>query len=222
MSVLVSLVKIGAIGASLAFLYLSYQLLKKELARAGKPRPEALAAITKQRTAALVFLIVGVLSELILGNGATIVTALVKRFLGDEFIQAKFLQWNFNPEVPSIEFALQRIEVNPSHAVSPARAADVDVYVLVREKGAEASNVGKYPLLYGPYELVNTGMIRPQTINKADASALGTHCAQFTAIGVIRMNHQQTHLTAPFDFSAQTTAPTVFDTAGACVTQPIK
>jgi hypothetical protein len=100
MSVLVSLVKIGAIGASLAFLYLSYDLLKKELALPVGPRPRALAAISGLTIMALIFFIVGVLSEFMLTP--RVMTAITERFISKELVRAHFYDWNFSPEDPSI------------------------------------------------------------------------------------------------------------------------
>jgi hypothetical protein len=176
------LVKLGAIGASLAFLLLSFILLRQEL-KGTNPRREALGAIRQWQWVALIFLVVGVLSEFLLVNGPP----------------------------------LERVEVNAAKAVSPKLAPDMDVYVAVRKKGTDASSVGKYPLLFGPYSMGNTGVIR-KSLAKSEAAELGAECAQFTAVGVNRKD-RPTALTSPFDPASIFPIPIIFDTASACVTR---
>ncbi len=222
LQMLIDLVKVGAIGASLAFLYLSQQLLKAELSlkdgagRPISPRPEALSAIKQSRSAALVFLVVGVMSELLLSHTVDITHALTQRLFSKEFAGARFQRWVFDPDAPSIAFEVERNQIQLARSVSPPMMLKTDLYVAVREKGENASNVGTYPLLYGPYQFGNIGLVEV-SLKPEEAMKLGSRCAQFSVFGVLRTDDRPTSLRAPFEPGALATPPIVFDAASACV-----
>src|SRR5690349_12967610 len=111
MQILVDLVKVGALGASLAFLYLSYDLLQKELALKDKdgqpqpPRKEGLDAIRRFRWSAIAFLLIGVASEFFLSNGGDVLRSVDEWAFGNRMERILFTRWKFLPESKMVGFS---------------------------------------------------------------------------------------------------------------------
>jgi len=217
MQVLVDLVKVGAIGASLAFLLLSYWLLNKQLARtdANKvpipPDPEVLKHIQKFRRSALVYLLIGVVSEFILSNSFD----LVHYFLRSELVRVRFDDWEYFPENKALAFGFAQDRIDTGLYVLPSEQKNYQVYVGVRKKTATPYAQGQYDLLFGPYQ-IETLSRQKVDLTPEQIKALGNDCVEFTVFGID--SGKKGKLTAPVDVSAGPIKAHVFHAAYACVT----
>lgn len=221
MQILVDLVKLGAIGASLAFLYLSYQLLKGEQDlkdAAGNPvapRPELLHATGKFRSAALIFLIVGVFSEFFLSHGTELLNAMNQSLFRKEMVRVRFDTWEYAPENKKIVFSFEENRADTSGYVLPALKDGYDVYVGVRRKDATASGQGQYDLMLGPYPISNQPNLE-KILTADELTELGNGCVQFTAFGVLKSN-DAAEIPKPFKPAALSNRVSVFNSATACI-----
>jgi hypothetical protein len=125
METFVALIKLGALGASFAFLYLSYQLLQEEQKlkdKDGNPaaRPEFLAAIANFRRAALTFLIAGVFLEFFLSQGPLVLAAMNQSILKSDMIRVRFADWGFEPEARQISFSFEENRLSTAGFVPSA------------------------------------------------------------------------------------------------------
>src|ERR1700733_12659424 len=113
MELLASLVKAGAIGASLAFLYLAFRLLKTEqelkdsAGNPAEPRPIILIAIANFRRAALTFFIVGAFLEFFLSQGPSVLSAVNQSILRKEMLRVRFDTWEFSPETKRVSVGFE-------------------------------------------------------------------------------------------------------------------
>src|ERR1700674_3088020 len=113
MQILVDLVKLGAIGASLAFLVLAFFLLRREQALRDNqnnpipPRKTMLAAIGGFMCFALIFLLVGVISEFILKSGTDVLAVVNQLLFRNELVRVRFNSWEYSPEKNLVAFGFE-------------------------------------------------------------------------------------------------------------------
>lgn len=221
MSILLDLVKLGAIGASLAFLLLSYRLLKYETElkdKDGNPaqlRPQVLREIRKFRWSALLFLIVGVLSEFFLSHGTEVVAGLHEVLFRNELVRVRFNDWEFFPEKREIAFGFEQDRFSGSRYVAPGLSDRYQVYVGVRRKAGVAADQGQYDLMLGPYPISNQLAV-PKTLTDDEMKALGSECVEFTALGIQREDGKPIEIKLPFDPGKWGGRVIVFNRASAC------
>jgi hypothetical protein len=222
MGILVDLVKLGATGASLAFLYLSYRLLKGEQTLKDKdgnpvsPRPELLVAIANFRRAALTFLVVGVLLEFFVSQGPAVLAAVNQSILKNDMVRVRFSDWEFAPETKKITFSFEENRADSANYVPPAIKNKYAVYVGIRKKDATASGQGAYDLVLGPYEISNQNNLE-RTLSDSEIAMLGNTCVQFTAFGVLKSENGAADITKPFLPASSPFRSAVFNSATACV-----
>jgi len=209
MAILVDLVKVGVIGASLAFLVLSYRLLAAESALKDAhgnpipPRTEQLKAIKQFTSAALVFLIVGVFSEFMLSHGMEIANAATELAFGDRLVRVRFNEWEFDPKQDLIGFGFEENRVNTKSYVLPSLKDQYDVYVGIRKSTAAPFTHSDYHLLLGPYSLANQGRLE-EKLTEPYKVLLGDQCVDFVAFGILRTSGKGAEIKAPFNPSALT------------------
>ncbi|MBR0928997.1 hypothetical protein JQ561_20500 [Bradyrhizobium diazoefficiens] len=222
MNILLDLVKLGAIGASLAFLLLSFQLLKNEQALKNKdgnpaePRPLFLAAIGNFRRAALTFLVAGVLLEFFLSQGPLVLAALNQSILKSDLTRVRFTNWEYSPEVKKIVFGFEEDRMDTSLYVAPALKNKYAVYVGVRKKDATAASQGQYDLVLGPYKISNQSNLEKQ-LSETELASLGQDCVQFTAFGVLKSDTEKADLPKPFIPASNPNEINFFNSATACL-----
>jgi hypothetical protein len=222
MGLLVNLVKLGAIGASLAFLYLSFQLLRGEQTLKDKdgnpvpPRPLLLVAIANFRRAALTFLIVGALLEFFVSQGPEVLAAVNQSILKNDMVRVRFADWEFAPETKKITFSFEENRADSAGYVPPAIKNKYAVYVGVRKKDATAPGQGQYDLVLGPYQISNQNNLE-RTLSDSELAMLGNTCVQFTAFGILKSENDATDVKKPFMPAASPIRATVFNSATACI-----
>jgi hypothetical protein len=222
MSILVDLVKLGAMGASLAFLYLSFRSLKIEQTlkdKDGNPaasRPPMLAAIANFRRAALSFLVVGALLEFFLSQGPEVLAAVNQSILRNDMVRVRFADWEFAPEKKKITFSFEENRADSANYIPPAIKNKYAVYVGVRKKDATAPGQGQYDLVLGPYQISNQNNLE-QTLSESELAMLGNTCVQFTAFGILKSENDSADITKPFVPAASPIRATVFNSATACL-----
>ncbi len=222
MSILVDLVKLGAIGASLAFLLLSFWLLKREqdlkdnAGNPATPRPLFLLAIANFRRAALTFFIVGVVLEFFLSQGPQVISAMNQSILKNELVRVRFADWEFAPEAKKIAFSFEENRADTSGFLPPAIKNKYAVYVGVRKKNATASGQGQYDLMIGPYPISNQNNLE-KLLSDDELALLGNSCVQFTAFGILTSEDGSANFTKPFMPAASPNRTTIFNSATACL-----
>ena len=216
MNILVELVKLGAIGASLAFLILSFWLLKKEQER-DQPRADFLSAIVKFRRAALTFFVVGALLEFFLSQGPLVLAAVNQSILQKDLERVRFAEWEYSPESRKIAFSFEENRADTAVFIPSAIKARYDVFIGIRKKDATASGQGKYDLVLGPYPISNQTNLE-HVLTDAELTLLGAGCIQFTAFGILKPENGTTEIAKPF-LPAVTPRTTVFNSATACLRQ---
>jgi hypothetical protein len=222
MGILVDLVKLGAIGASLAFLYLSFQLLREEQRLKDKdgnpaaPRPLFLIAIANFRRAALTFFIVGVILEFFLSQGPQVLSAINQSILKSDLVRVRFADWEFSPEAKKITFSFEENRADTSGFLPPAIKNKYAVYVGVRKKDATASGQGQYDLMLGPYPISNQNNLE-KLLSYDELALLGKSCVQFTAFGILKSENGSADFKMPFMPAASPNRVTVFNSATACL-----
>jgi hypothetical protein len=218
MDILVNLVKLGALGASLAFLYLSYQLLQNEssLKDASNnpvpPRPAMLSAISKFRMSALVFLIVGVIAEIAVASAPS----LLQHFLKSDLVRVRFSEWQFFPENKRIAFSFFENRLNTGLFILESEQKRFDVYIAARKKDGTPVNQGHYSVVAGPYEMSSQPLVE-KILSAAEAEAIGNDCIEFAAFGLEKVSGKPAKVTAPFDPNNAPSRTVVFNTANACI-----
>ncbi len=222
MSILVDLVKLGAIGASLAFLYLSFQLLRNEQnlrdkdGNPAEPRPQFLTAIGSFRRAALTFLIVGALLEFFLSQGPALLAAVNQSILRNDLSRVRFTDWEYSPEIKKIGFGFEENRVDTAGYVAPALKSKYSVYIGVRKKDVIAAGQGQYDLMIGPYSIANQSNLEKQ-LSDAEIALLGNSCVQFTAFGVLKPETGTVEIAKPFLPASLSNQVIVFNSATACI-----
>lgn len=223
MDILVNLIKLGAIGASLAFLYLSFQLLRDEQGLKDKdgnpvaPRPLFLIAIANFRRAALTFLIVGAVLEFFMSQGPQILAAVNQSILKSDLVRVRFSDWEFAPETKKIAFSFEENRADTAGYVPPAIKNKYAVYVGVRKRDATAPGHGQYDLMLGPYSISNQNNLE-KLLNDSELALLGNSCVQFTAFGILKSeNNDAADVTKPFMPASSSNRVTVFNSATACL-----
>lgn len=222
MGILVDLVKLGAIGASLAFLYLSFQLLRSEQAlkdKAGNPappRPLFLIAIANFRRAALTFFVVGVILEFFMSQGPLVLAAVNQSILKNDLVRVRFADWEFAPEAKKITFGFEENRADTAGYLPPAIKNQYAVYVGVRKKDATAAGQGRYDLMLGPYPISNQNGLE-KILSDEELALLGNTCVQFTAFGILKSENGTADFAKPFMPAASPNRVTVFNSATACL-----
>jgi hypothetical protein len=222
MSILVDLVKLGAIGASLAFLYLSYNLLQNEQQlkdKDGNPaaaRPDFLREFSRFRTAALTFFIVGVVLEFFLSQGPLVLAAVNQSILKNDMVRARFADWEFAPETRKVSFGFEENRADSAGYLPPAIKNKYAVYIGIRKKDATAPGQGQYDLMLGPYPISNQSNLE-RILTDAELAALGADCVQFTAFGVLKSDSDAPDIVIPFKPAASPGRVAIFNSATACI-----
>jgi hypothetical protein len=222
MTILVDLVKLGAIGASLAFLYLSYDLLQKEQQlkdKDGNPaaaRPEFLREFSRFRTAALTFFIVGVVLEFFLSQGPLVLAAVNQSILKNDMVRVRFSDWEYSPEINKLSFGFEENRADSAAYLPPAMKNKYAVYVGIRKKDATAAGQGQYELMLGPYTISNQSNLE-RILTDAELAGLGNGCVQFTAFGVLKSEIDSPDIVMPFKPAASPSRVSTFNSATACI-----
>jgi hypothetical protein len=222
MNILLDLVKVGAIGASLAFLYLSYNLLRREQQlkdKDGNPapaRPDFLREFTRFRSAALTFFIVGVVLEFFLSQGPLVLAAVNQSILKNDMIRVRFADWEYAPEIKKLSFGFEENRADTAGYLPPAIKNKYAVYVGIRKKDATAAGQGQYELMLGPYPISNQSHLE-RILTDAELAALGTGCVQFTAFGVLKSETDAPDIVVPFKPAGSPSRISVFNSATACI-----
>lgn len=217
MQVLIDLIKVGAIGASLAFLVLSYWLLNKQLGQKDAsnnpvpPSPDALKHIAKFRNSALIFLIIGVLSEFFLTNSVDFVRYLFR----SELIRVRFNNWEFHPEKSTVAFGFVEDRLNTRFYLLPSEQSKYSIYIGIRKKTSVPYDQGRYELVAGPYQ-IETLSRQQVDLNPDQVKQLGNSCAEFTAFAIER-RAGGAQIKAPMDVSDSSMHAIALHTAHACV-----
>jgi len=211
---LLELVKAGTLGASLAFLILTFWLLQREISlkdAAGTPVPprgEALKSIGRFGWIALLFFLVGVLSELILRFGPDAVLAWEQHAFKDQLISARLSDWKYFPEDKKVGFSLIERKVVPTQYVLPAARKQTYVYVVLRRRTDTPIDQGKYDILEGPYSDWNQGNVE-RVLDEQDLVNLGNECIEFAVFSTQSKSNK-----APFEPAKENAV--LFDKAFAC------
>jgi hypothetical protein len=222
MGILVDLVKLGAVGASLAFLFLSFLLLKQEQGLKDKdgnplpPRPMFLIAIANFRRAALTFFIVGVVLEFFMSQGPLVLAAVNQSILKSDLVRVRFADWEFAPETKKIVFSFEENRADTAGYVPPAIKNKYSVYVGIRKKDATAPGQGQYDLMLGPYPISNQNNLE-KVLNDSELALLGNACVQFTAFGILKSENDAADILRPFIPAASPNHVTVFNSATTCL-----
>jgi hypothetical protein len=221
--ILISLVKLGVVGTSLAFLYLSFQLLKGEQelkdnnGNPTAPRPILLTAIVSFRRAALTFFVVGVALEFFLSQGPAILAAVNQTLLKKDMLRVRFDTWEFSPEAKKISAGFEENRADTSAFIPAALKDSYSIYVGVRKKDATPAGKGQYGIMLGPYPLSNQHDL-DRALTDDELSALGNDCVQFTAFGILKSDVDATDVAVPFKPSETAGKVSVFNSATACNT----
>jgi hypothetical protein len=211
---LVDLARLGAIGASLAFLLLSYRLLASAT-KAKVTKPTVLREIRRFRSSALLFLIVGVFSEFFLSHGVEITTALSQLLLKDELIRVRVNDWEYDPATRALGFSLEENRIERKAYVLPKLRDQYDIYVGVRKHETEAFDHGQYRLMIGPYHLATQPHIVKQ-LTADEVTLLGKACVEFTVFAITKENGNTVTMTRTFDPSTFGHGATVFHSSVVC------
>jgi hypothetical protein len=216
MQTLVDLVKLGAIGASLAFLLLSFRLLSRVL-KPGGPAPSAdvLREIRRFRRSALVFLVVGIVSEFFISHGVEILASVNQLIFKDQLVRVRFNDWDYTPQDKLLSFGFEENRANTRSYILPAMKDQYDVYVAVRQKGVTSFDHGDFKLVYGPYHFGNQGRI-DHTLSAEELGLLGNGCVEFTVFGVPKVDGKMVQLQTPFNPDKLITPVSAFHAAGVC------
>jgi hypothetical protein len=212
---------LGALGASLAFLYLSFRLLKAEQDLKDKdgnpmpPRPVLLIAFANFRRAALTFLIVGAFLEFFLSQGPAILMALNQSILKKEMLRVRFDTWEFSPEIKKISVGFEENRADTAGFIPSALKDKYSVYVGVRRKDATAADQGQYDIMLGPYSISNQHDLERE-LSDDELSALGNGCVQFAAFGILKSETDTADFVKPFKPSATPGRVSMFNWAMAC------
>ncbi|MGC2082967.1 MAG: hypothetical protein WA702_06335 [Bradyrhizobium sp.] len=221
MAILVDLAKLGALGASLAFLYLSFQLLKGEQelkdrdGNPAQPRSDILAAVVNFRRAALTFLVVGVLLEFFLTQGPVVIAAINQSVFNKSMLRVRFNAWEFSPETKYLSFGFEENRSDTAGFIPSALKNQYAVYVGVRKKDASAPEQGEYKVMFGPYSISNQHDL-DRTLTDEELAQLGNGCILFTAFGVLRSGNNTPSLAKPFKPAEAQTPLAVFNWAATC------
>lgn len=221
MSILVDLAKLGALGASLAFLYLSFQLLKGEQdlkdrdGNPAAPRPSILSAIAKFRAAALTFLIVGVILEFFLTQGPAIIAGVNQSILNKAMLRIRFNNWEFAPENKYVSFGFEENRSDTVGYIPSAMKEQYSVYVGIRKKDATAPDQGQYAIMLGPYAISNQHDL-DRTLTDDEMAELGNGCVLFSVFGVLRTGNNAPVLDRPFRPAETSAHIALFNWAVAC------
>jgi hypothetical protein len=217
MQILIDLLKVGALGGSLAFLYLSFQLLQAErgLKDAANnpisPRPEILREIRRFRASALVFLLVGVTSELVLSNSANIVLYLLR----SDLVRVRFDSWELAPENQTIAFSFLENKMDARQYILPREQGVYNVFVGVRKKDSTPYDYGQYKIVLGPYHVGSLSHTE-KTLTTEEQQSLGGGCVEFTAFGIEQQNSKPAEISLPFVPNQAHGRVVPFHTAYAC------
>lgn len=181
MDILVSLVQLGGVGASLAFLILGYNLLKKEM-DIPEPRPIIIQSVKFFIAVALVFFVFGVVAEVVLTNAGRVIVAYIGSVFRNDLLGIRITDTEYSPDQKSIGFRLNQSAFDDTSTILPAERPDYSVVVGVRKKSGEPITAGSYPYVFGPYPF---GETTPQTIQleAADIAALDG-CIEMAAFAV--------------------------------------
>jgi len=187
------LIQLGGIGGSLAFLYLGYKLLRVELSHktaAGNrsaPNPEALGTIKSFLRTSLVFFIIGVAAELLLGSRAQLVFAVLDNFIRNEVSRVALDYWSFEPSTNNILFQLSSIRFDQETHILNADRDNYDIIVAVRQMTATPNTTGEYPVFFGPYPYpLQTNERETAPIDPEKLKLLGNKCIKLVVFGIAK------------------------------------
>jgi hypothetical protein len=217
MQILVDLVKVGAIGASLAFLLLSFWLLRAEIRLKDAkndplpPRRWNLVAIFAFMIFSLLVFIGGVVSEILLSNSPLIVSY----FLRDDVVRVRFSGWEYRPEDKKILLGFLEEARNIDYYVPQKQKQDFDVYVAVRKRDAMSYKQGSYPVLIGPYGIESQPDIE-KVISDGDLAQLGSECIDLVAVGIERKDGRPAEIVSPFTPAKIAAKTIIFNWAYVC------
>jgi hypothetical protein len=192
---LVSLLKVGALGGSLAFLILSFWLLKAVLSNkdaSNNPVPPsrgALFAIFSFMTFSFLFLVTGILAE----NSSLILA----HFFKEDVSRVRFNKWQFFPETKKIVFGFLEEPRNMSYYVPAEKKRNFDVYVAVRKRDSTPYSQGTFPVLIGAFGIES----RPdldKTLDNQELAQLGDDCIELVLFGVQKKDGKSVEVNRPF------------------------
>ena len=210
---LINLLKVGALGGSLAFLILSFWLLKAVLGTkdaANNPVPPskgALFAIFSFMTFSFLFLVTGILAE----NSSVI----IDHFFKDDVSRVRFNKWQYFPENKKIVVGFLEEPRNMSYYIPAQKKRNFDVYVAVRKQDSTPYLQSSFPVLMGAYGVES----RPdldKVLDSQELSQLGNDCIELVLFGVEKKNGKSIEVSRPFTPSKIGSDPIVFNWAVVC------
>ncbi|MGJ0391242.1 MAG: hypothetical protein ACR650_00540 [Methylocystis sp.] len=215
MQILIELIKLGAVGASLAFLILSYWLLQQEIAKPD-PRVTILHEIRGFRVSALLFFLAGVSSELGLTYGGKALEMVEKFSLQSEIKRVRFYEWSYHPERDTVSFGFDENRTS-AHRFIPSDSADrYSVIVGIRQQNGQPPEIGAYPLAAGPFPMGRQSVELNPSHEKI--LKLGNRCVEYVAFGVKDfINEEASADSASFTPSKYSGRLVIFNTAAACL-----
>jgi hypothetical protein len=175
------------------------------------PHPDMLEAIKRFGRLALIFLVVGLVSEFVLARGAETIRALAQLVFQSQLVRVRFAKWEFSPQAKIFAFSFGEDRINTDQYVLPAFKNRYRVIVGVRAKTNVPPDQGSYNLIFGPFHIANQERT-DKVLSQEELQSFGD-CVEFTAFGIERPVDDQ--IPVPF-YPNKETSLVLFNTASAC------
>jgi hypothetical protein len=181
MDFIVTLIKVGGVAASLAFLWFGYDLLNKELGKKdkdGNPVPlsdlAAKAIYTFMGFAALFF---------VLGAGLQIGDYLIRTPTVPALYRLVLSEWSIDRKSGEIEASIVEQENAQKQALTADQRGDFKVVLGVRDRQATAPDAGTYPITLGPFDFGDNTNLK-STVTPEQIASLRSKCADFVVFAI--------------------------------------
>jgi hypothetical protein len=148
LNALMKLIQLGGIGASMAFLLLGYNLLRKEQSRDGDARQNILNSIHEFLRYSLIFFGCGV-------SAYIAIFFMERHFHIQKSIassQLRFSAWHFQGANQRIEVSLEETTFSDSPFIQQEDRGQYDVYIAARQPAPTRFSEGEYPVMIGPFD----------------------------------------------------------------------
>lgn len=176
---LLKLVALGGLGASLAFLYLGYRLLKEERGLKA-PRTSILISIFGFLAIAFVFFIAGSGVELVFRAmpdfGKEVVEAMIKNLSRNHYIRKHFREADFKLSEMKLKYIVVDDVFDSTRFVEQDNLKNFLFFVAIRPSSTIPDEKGAYLITDGPYR-PGTQPIGDLKFTEEQAKAFSNKCA---------------------------------------------